>query len=128
MKKKVIYIEALEYGKDYLLDGVTSKSFKAHKESLKYKFDDEASKLNLNDIFNSVFGCAVGGGHAGIDKNHMDMDAYFSYIEHQELVEARSSANRATLIAIGAMILSWILTQPTDRHRWRRPIKPRAPA
>jgi len=108
MTKKDIYIEALEYGKDHLLDGVNRESFRAHMESLGYKFDDRASEINLNDIFNSVFGCAVGGGHAGIDRNHMDMDAYFSYIEHQELMEARSSANRATIIAIGAIILSLV--------------------
>lgn len=119
--KKDIYIEALEYGRRHLLDGVTRGSFKAHMESLGYKFEDKASELNLYDIFNAVFGCAVGGGHAGIDRNHMDMDAYFSYIEHQELMEARSSANRATLIAILAIILSlatsgfsiWQSSKPT---------------
>jgi len=103
---KDIYINALEYGKSHLLDGVERDQFQPYMESLGYRFDNDAAKVNLNDIFNSVFGAAVGGGHAGIDKYHMDIDAYFRYIEHQELTEARRAAKQATYLAIGAIILS----------------------
>jgi hypothetical protein len=108
MNKKDIYIEALEYGKAHLLDGVNHKDFREHMVSLGYDLDDKNSQLHLNDIFKKIFGSSVGGDHHRIDKYHMNMDAYFSYIEHQELVEARASANKATIIAIGAIILSLI--------------------
>jgi len=116
-----IYIELLRYGREHLTDGVTLS------ETLSYlkKLQPESVLVQSEEDFARTFNDACPYIGASMEsKRVLSMEHYFNLLEHDELREARQSSRNALWVAIGAIVISGVLSgvsvylQVADRVSW----------
>jgi len=100
---KDIYIEALEFACNNLNTPITPDVFCNHMNSAGFEGKIVFGQPSLLlTIFNQIF---TDEGNAG-KRYFATLDAYFHFIEHKELVEARKTSRLAFIMSFSAIIIS----------------------
>jgi hypothetical protein len=105
--KKDIIVEIIELGKRNLIlqgNGITHKYIKDEILKKGFSFDEPGSEIIIFSVLYSSFESQ--NNMHGDNRYKLKIEAYFSYLEYEELEDARASSKRATVWAIAALVVS----------------------
>ncbi len=107
-EEKDIYIEAIKLGKDRLQKKLKTSTYDLD-EHLKSKGFHVPDGEFLNGIFLDVFGTQFMRNRSlPNEPSYLNSDAYFKWLDYEELKQARKSSAEAKKMAIWAICISGI--------------------
>ena len=112
MKKDDIYIAILKYGKVNLEEGITKNGLLVYLRAKGYDTTERGFNVCVASMMFCNHFARVGGKMSdwnSVDEHYLRMDAYFKFLEYEELNEARISSKRALGRSTSAIVISAIL-------------------
>ncbi len=107
-EEKDIYIEAIKFGKERLQKKLITRTQDLD-EHLKSKGFHVPGGDFLNGIFLDVFGTQfMRNKNFPSEPSYLNSDAYFKWLDYEELKQARKSSEQAKKMAIWAICISGI--------------------